>query len=322
MTTLRAAVVAMFAIGFIRAPSAIRFLNPVVRAVFGAGVPAGPNVLLSVRGRSSGVERTFPVSLLEIDGRRYVQGAFGEVAWVRNLRAAGVAVLRRGRAAEPVRAVELDPETAGRIFHDALASYPRSRSLGRFLGPDIRPPVAVLRYFRIRIDTEPADYVAAVRRQPVFELVGVGERGPAKEEGDGEAGREHDQRDQGELQHSLEADLPECVRDEDDDRDLDDVHRVALLGQESPEPSAAVHESAEERDQARHMPTANAESLSAYAADCQWPLPMALSVASESSSENHWPLNASGNRITIASAAIARPATPILSGTVRNQSRR
>jgi deazaflavin-dependent oxidoreductase (nitroreductase family) len=176
MTTLRAAVVAMFAIGFIRAPWAIRFLNPVVRAVFGAGVPAGPNVLLSVRGRSSGVERTFPVSLLEIDGRRYVQGAFGEVAWVRNLRASGVAVLRRGRTAETVRAVELDPETAGRIFHDALASYPRSRSLGRFLGPEIRPPIAVLRYFGIRIDTKPADYVAAVRRQPVFELVGAGER--------------------------------------------------------------------------------------------------------------------------------------------------
>jgi deazaflavin-dependent oxidoreductase (nitroreductase family) len=175
MITLKAAVVALFAIAFVRAPWAIRFFNPVVRVVFGAGVPAGPNVLLSVRGRRSGLERTFPVSIMEIDGRRYVQGAFGDVAWVRNLRAAGEAVLRRGRAAEPVRAVELTPEAAGRLFHDALASYPRARSLGRFLGPSIRPPVAVLRYFGIRVDSKLEDYVEAARRQPLFELVGAEE---------------------------------------------------------------------------------------------------------------------------------------------------
>jgi deazaflavin-dependent oxidoreductase (nitroreductase family) len=136
-------------------------------------VPAGPNVLLSVRGRKSGLQRTFPVSLMEIDGHCYVQGAFGEVAWVRNLRAAGEAVLRRGRTAEAVRAVELSPEAAGRLFHDALASYPRSRSLGRFLGPDVRPPVAVLRYLGIRIDTKLEDYVEAARRQPLFELASL-----------------------------------------------------------------------------------------------------------------------------------------------------
>jgi deazaflavin-dependent oxidoreductase (nitroreductase family) len=171
MTTLKSAVVAMFAVGFIHAPGAIRLFNPVVRAVFGAGVPAGPNVLLSVRGRNSGVQRTFPVSLMEIGGRRYVQAAFGEVAWVRNLRAAGVAVLRKGRAAETVRALELAPEAAGQILYDALVSYPQSRSLRRFLGPTVRPPVAVLRYFGIRVDTKLPDYVAAARRQPIFELV-------------------------------------------------------------------------------------------------------------------------------------------------------
>lgn len=175
MATLKSAIVAMFAVGFVHAPWAIRFFNPIVRAVFGAGVPAGPNVLLSVRGRHSGVERTFPVSMMEIDGRRYVQAAFGEVAWVRNLRAAGVAVLRRGRAAEAVRAVELAPEAAGQILYDALASYPQSRSLRRFLGPTVRPPVAVMRYFGIRVDTKLPDYVAAVRRQPIFELVEAAE---------------------------------------------------------------------------------------------------------------------------------------------------
>ncbi len=171
MTTLKSAIVAMLALGFIHAPWAIRFVNPVVRTVFGAGVPAGPNVLLSVRGRRSGVERTFPVSLMEIDGRRYVQAAFGEVAWVRNLRAAGVAVLRRGQAAETVTALELAPEPAGQILYDALASYPQSRSLRGFLGPTVRPPVAVLRFFGIRVDSKLADYVAAARRQPIFELV-------------------------------------------------------------------------------------------------------------------------------------------------------
>ena len=83
--------------GTSRVPSIVPILNPLIRRLLGAGLPFGPNVLLTVRGRRSGEPRTFPVAILELDGRRYVQSPFGEVNWVRNLRAAGEAVVTRGR---------------------------------------------------------------------------------------------------------------------------------------------------------------------------------------------------------------------------------
>jgi len=42
-----------------------------------------------VRGRTSGLPRTTPLAVIEVDGRRWVWSPWGEVHWVRNLRAAG-----------------------------------------------------------------------------------------------------------------------------------------------------------------------------------------------------------------------------------------
>lgn len=65
----------------------MRHFNPLMRRLLGAGVPSGPNVLLTVRGRKSGLPRTFPIAMLESGGRCFVQASFGEVNWVQNLRA-------------------------------------------------------------------------------------------------------------------------------------------------------------------------------------------------------------------------------------------
>src|ERR1700682_1619827 len=83
--------------------------------MLGAGIPLGPNTLITVRGRKSGLDRTTPVALVEIDGRRWVIGTFGETHWVRNLREAGQATLTVGRRKERVTAIELSPE-AGSAF--------------------------------------------------------------------------------------------------------------------------------------------------------------------------------------------------------------
>jgi len=62
-------------------------------------LPAGPNVLLTVRGHKSGLPRTVPVSLLDLGDRCLLQAASADVGWVRNLRAAGEAVIAsRGRS--------------------------------------------------------------------------------------------------------------------------------------------------------------------------------------------------------------------------------
>jgi deazaflavin-dependent oxidoreductase (nitroreductase family) len=123
----------------------------------------GPNVLLTVRGRQSGQPRSFPVAILATGGRRYVIGAYGDVQWTRNLRAAGEAEIREHATSEHVTAHELTPTEAIEFFGQTLpgfvARFPLAgrlfaRVLFRFIAPDII--------------TDPR---AAAAKRPVFELV-------------------------------------------------------------------------------------------------------------------------------------------------------
>ena len=143
-----------------RAPSIIRILNPLIRRLLGVGLPFGPNVLLTVRGRRTGEPRTFPGAILELDGRRFVQSPFGEVNWVRNLRVAGEAVVTRDRERETVSAVEVPPDDGGPILRDALAPFFRSRFLAPVAG----------RFFHLHAGATLDEYVEESRRHPMFEL--------------------------------------------------------------------------------------------------------------------------------------------------------
>src|SRR5437660_9382602 len=116
-----------------RVPAFVPFFNPIARRLLRLGVPMGPNALLSVRGRKSGLTRTTPVALVEVDGRRFLIGTFGDVNWVRNLRAAGEGVLTVGRRPESVKAVELTHDEAAAFFADVLGPYVRRLRLGRWL---------------------------------------------------------------------------------------------------------------------------------------------------------------------------------------------
>src|SRR3981189_283085 len=107
----------------IRTPPPVRFFDPIAQRLLGAGVPMGPNALITTRGRKSGLPRTTPVALVELEGRRWIQSPFGEVNWVRNLRASGEATIAIGGRQESVSATELGTDEAASFYAVRLAPY-------------------------------------------------------------------------------------------------------------------------------------------------------------------------------------------------------
>jgi deazaflavin-dependent oxidoreductase (nitroreductase family) len=85
------------------------FFNAIARVLLTAGVPLGCNGLITIRGRKSCLLRTTPVAIIAVGARRWVWAPWGEVQWVRNLRAAGRASIAVRRRTEEVTANEVDP---------------------------------------------------------------------------------------------------------------------------------------------------------------------------------------------------------------------
>ena len=139
-----------------RAPFRIRLTNAIVQRLLALGLRIPPMVLLTVRGRRTGRQHTTPVGLLVQDGHRYLFSAFGEVNWVRNLRAAGVATIARGRQRETLPAAELTAEEAGQVLQSIL----KSPTFGRLVRP----------YFPVASDAPLTDLIQEARHHPVFEL--------------------------------------------------------------------------------------------------------------------------------------------------------
>jgi deazaflavin-dependent oxidoreductase (nitroreductase family) len=129
-----------------RLPRRVRFFSPILKFLLVAGIPMGPNGLVTIRGRKSGLPRTTPLAIIEVGGRRWVWAPWGEVQWVRNLRAAGRATIAvRGRK-EEVSATELDPTQRVGFFRDILGPHARGIPLGVWFirivdGVDLDHPV-------------------------------------------------------------------------------------------------------------------------------------------------------------------------------------
>lgn len=113
-----------------RLPRWVPFFNALAKPLLALGVPMGPDVLLTVRGRRSGRPRTTPVTLCEYGGRRGFISPFGETNWARNLRVAGTATIRFGRRSEAIRAVELDHDEAVRFIREVIAPIAATTKVG------------------------------------------------------------------------------------------------------------------------------------------------------------------------------------------------
>ena len=95
--------------------------------------------------------RSTPVSLVTVDGRRYIVAAFAQADWVKNVRAAGAGDLARGRRHESVRLVELPVAERGPVLREFLRQVPGGV---RFFG----------------MSSDPDAIVAAADRYPVFRI--------------------------------------------------------------------------------------------------------------------------------------------------------
>ncbi|HEY1387731.1 MAG TPA: nitroreductase family deazaflavin-dependent oxidoreductase [Ktedonobacterales bacterium] len=131
----------------LRVPRRVLFFGAILKFLMEAGVPLGPNRLVTIRGRKSGLPRTTPLAVIPVNGRRWVWSPWGESQWVRNLRAAGRATIAvRGRT-EEVTATELDPTQRVGYFRDVLSPLARSFPFGVWFirivdGVDLNDPVA------------------------------------------------------------------------------------------------------------------------------------------------------------------------------------
>lgn len=113
-----------------RIPRWLPAFNRISKRILAAGLPLGPNALVTIRGRKSGVPRTTPVAIIKVAGRRWIWAPSADVQWVKNLRVARRATIATRHGDEEVDAVELDASQRIEFFRDTLGSIARRVPFG------------------------------------------------------------------------------------------------------------------------------------------------------------------------------------------------
>ena len=127
--------------------------NRIIRALLRLGMGPASTYLLTVAGRQSGAPRSTPVTLVEEGGQRWLVSPYGEVAWVRNLRAARRATLSRGGQTETITVDEIGAEDAARVLKMYVTRVPITRP-----------------YFDARPESDLEQFRAEAPRHPVFAI--------------------------------------------------------------------------------------------------------------------------------------------------------
>ena len=123
------------------------------KALARAGVIPRSYVLTTV-GRKSGQERRNPVTVVDLDGKRWLVAPYGVVPWVLNARAAGEVRLTRWFTTTRYAVRQVGPEEAGPVLKQyiTVASVPRP-------------------YFAATVDDPPEAFAREADGHPVMELV-------------------------------------------------------------------------------------------------------------------------------------------------------
>jgi len=132
--------------------AARRLINTVMTVLLRAGLAGGHTYLVSVPGRRTGRTYSTPIILIE-NGQRWLVAPYGDVGWVRNLRAAGHATLSRGRHRERIAVSEVGPQEGAPVLREYLRR------------------VAVVRpFFDVSPDSTLDAFAAEADRHPVFRI--------------------------------------------------------------------------------------------------------------------------------------------------------
>lgn len=130
-------------------------INRAIVALQRVGFVVGSMHVLAVPGRQSGVPRSTPVSVLTVDGQRYIVAGMNDADWVLNARAAGRGMLQRGRTDEQVSLIELPAAERAAI----LREFPR------------QTPQGVPFFTRLYgVTADPDDFAGLADRCPVFRV--------------------------------------------------------------------------------------------------------------------------------------------------------
>lgn len=123
----------------------------------GNGIGPKKTVDLEVRGRRSGLPRRTAVNLVEYDGARYLVAPRGDTEWSRNARAAGEAVIHRGKP-EAVKLAE-------------VAVAERAPVIQKYLKENA---LVTKREFGIEPDAPIEEFEHIAERHPVFRIEPTG----------------------------------------------------------------------------------------------------------------------------------------------------
>ena len=134
--------------------SAERLFNRMFGFVVSLGLGPAYMYQLEVRGRKTGRIFSTPVSLVELDGKRFLVAPRGRTQWVRNAEAAGEVNLKKGSNRRNYRLRVLPDTEKPEILRTYLEHF---RS-------------AVQRFFPIPAGSPAQDFAPLAGNYPVFEL--------------------------------------------------------------------------------------------------------------------------------------------------------
>ncbi len=130
-----------------------KFINLIMRVMIRYDLGPSGRHILKFKGRKSGRDYSTPVTLVQDNGQKWLVAPYGEVPWVKNVRAAGTVEFFRGGKTEKYSIQELAASESAPVLKKYVALEPITWS-----------------FFTARPESPVEDFVKEASLHPVFAL--------------------------------------------------------------------------------------------------------------------------------------------------------